>query len=94
MTIHFIVHEPGDSCGVVVVEGLKAGADLTGWVMSNDSTITFKAINDIPIGHKLAVTEIPKDAPVIKYGVDIGRAIAPVAPGEHLHVHNLKTKRW
>ncbi|MCC7281309.1 MAG: UxaA family hydrolase [Acetobacteraceae bacterium] len=94
MTIHFIVHEPGDSCGVVVVEGLKAGTELTGWVMSNDSTITFKARNDIPIGHKLATVPIAKDATVIKYGVDIGRAIAAVSPGEHLHVHNLKTKRW
>ena len=31
---------------------------------------------------------------VIKYGVDIGRMVAPVRPGEHVHVHNLKTKRW
>jgi (2R)-sulfolactate sulfo-lyase subunit alpha len=94
MTIHFIVHEPGDSCGVVVVEGLKAGQDLTGWVMSNDSTITFQARNDIPIGHKLAVKALAKDDAVIKYGVDIGRVVAPIAPGEHLHVHNVKTKRW
>jgi (2R)-sulfolactate sulfo-lyase subunit alpha len=94
MTVHFIVHDPGDSCGVVVVEGLKAGTDLTGWVMSNDSTISFQARNDIPIGHKLATVAIPKDGTVIKYGVDIGRAIAPIAPGEHLHVHNVKTKRW
>jgi (2R)-sulfolactate sulfo-lyase subunit alpha len=94
MTIHFIVHEPGDSCGVVVVEGLKAGQPITGWVMATDSTIGFEAKNDIPIGHKLATVAIPKDSTVIKYGVDIGRAIAPIAPGEHLHVHNVKTKRW
>jgi (2R)-sulfolactate sulfo-lyase subunit alpha len=31
---------------------------------------------------------------VIKYGVDIGRVVAPIAVGEHTHVHNLKTKRW
>ena len=31
---------------------------------------------------------------VIKYGVDIGRTIAPVKVGEHAHVHNIKTKRW
>jgi len=43
---------------------------------------------------RLAVAAIPKDGTVIKYGVDIGRAIAPIAPGEHLHVHNVKTKRW
>jgi (2R)-sulfolactate sulfo-lyase subunit alpha len=31
---------------------------------------------------------------VIKYGVDIGKVVAPIAAGEHLHVHNVKTKRW
>lgn len=94
MTVHFIVHEPGDSCGVVVVEDVRRGMQLTGWVMSTDSTIGFEAKSDIPIGHKLATAAIPKDGTVIKYGVDIGRAIAPIAPGEHLHVHNVKTKRW
>ena len=29
-----------------------------------------------------------------KYGEDVGKAIADVAAGEHLHVHNMKTKRW
>lgn len=94
MTVHFIVHDPGDSCGVVVVEGVKKGDKLTGWVMASDATIHFDARSDIPIGHKLATVAIPRDGTVLKYGVDIGRAIAPVAPGEHLHVHNLKTKRW
>ena len=32
--------------------------------------------------------------PVIKYGTDIGRSVAPIAVGEHAHVHNIKTKRW
>ncbi len=36
--IHFVVHEPGDVVGVVVVEGVKAGNDLTGWVMDGDTT--------------------------------------------------------
>ena len=31
--IHFVVHDENDSVGVVVVEGVKAGARLTGWIM-------------------------------------------------------------
>ena len=31
---------------------------------------------------------------VIKYGIDIGKAVAPIKAGEHAHVHNIKTKRW
>ena len=80
--------------GVVVVEGVKAGDSLTGWIMAQDETITFKALSDIPIGHKLAIKSMDKNDSAIKYGVDIGRIVAPVAAGEHVHVHNLKTKRW
>jgi (2R)-sulfolactate sulfo-lyase subunit alpha len=92
--IHFVVHEEGDSVGVVVVEGVKAGDELAGWVMEEDKSITMKALNDIPIGHKLAIKPLDNNATVIKYGVDIGRTIAPIKVGEHLHVHNVKTKRW
>jgi (2R)-sulfolactate sulfo-lyase subunit alpha len=30
----------------------------------------------------------------VKYGEDIGRVVAPIRKGEHVHSHNLKTKRW
>lgn len=94
MTIHFIVHDEGDSVGVVVVEGLKAGTEMTGWVMDQDKTITFAAKDDIPIGHKLAVKPLSPGENVIKYGVDIGKVVQPIAAGAHAHVHNVKTKRW
>lgn len=92
--IHFVVHDEKDSVGVVVVEGIKAGQELTGWVMDQDKTVTAKTLQDIPIGHKLALVDIPNGATVIKYGHDIGRAVAPIKAGEHAHVHNIKTKRW
>lgn len=92
--IHFVVHDEKDSVGVVVVEGVKAGQDLTGWIMNQDATIRIKALNDIPIGHKLALREIPKGAGVTKYGHDIGLAVASILAGEHAHVHNVKTRRW
>ncbi len=94
MTVHFVVHDEGDSVGVVVVEGVKAGDKLTGWIMDQDKIITHQAVNDIPIGHKLAIRPLSNNDTVIKYGVDIGRTVAAIQPGEHVHVHNLKTKRW
>ncbi len=92
--IHFVVHDEGDSVGVVVVEGVKAGATLSGWIMDQDRDITVKALADIPIGHKLAIKPLASGATVIKYGTDIGRTVAPIQVGEHAHVHNIKTKRW
>ncbi len=92
--IHFLVHDKKDTVGVAVVEGIKAGQELTGWVTEDDSTIKVKALNDIPIGHKLATKDIKQGDTVYKYGHDIGKAVAAIKTGEHTHIHNLKTKRW
>ncbi|MCB1788397.1 MAG: UxaA family hydrolase [Chromatiaceae bacterium] len=92
--IDFVVHDEGDSVGVVVVEGVKAGDDIVGWIMDQDKEVTFTAASDIPIGHKLAIRRLEKGDTVIKYGVDIGKAVADIGKGEHAHVHNIKTKRW
>ncbi len=92
--IHFVVHDENDSVGVVVVEGIKAGEQMIGWIMDQDQEISFQAANDIPIGHKLAIKRLNQGDTVIKYGVDIGRVVTAIDTGEHVHVHNLKTKRW
>lgn len=92
--IHFVVHEDGDSVGTVVVEGVQTGQELTGWVMEQDLTVTISALSDIPIGHKVALADLGEGSTVMKYGVDIGRVVSPIKKGEHLHVHNVKTKRW
>ena len=92
--IHFVVHDEHDSVGVVVVEGVKAGQQLTGWIMDQDKEIKVRAQSDIPIGHKLAIKALKNSDTVIKYGVDIGRTVAPIKVGEHAHVQNIKTKRW
>jgi (2R)-sulfolactate sulfo-lyase subunit alpha len=92
--IDFVVHDEGDSVGVVVVEGVKAGDAITGWVMDQNQDIEFTAASDIPIGHKLAIKPMQLGDTVIKYGTDIGKVVADIGTGEHAHVHNIKTKRW
>ncbi len=90
----FLVHNPQDNVGVVVVEDLKAGTNMLGVITENDTTTELVAKHDIPIGHKVALTVLKAGDTVIKYGEDIGRMVADVQPGEHVHVQNLKTKRW
>ena len=92
--IHFVVHAEGDGVGVVVVEGVRAGQHLAAWIMEENRDVEVVAKNDIPIGHKLALRDYRDGDTIIKYGVDIGRVLKPIAKGEHVHVHNLKTKRW
>jgi (2R)-sulfolactate sulfo-lyase subunit alpha len=93
-TTHFIVHDKTDNVGVIVVEEVKSGDVLTGWVMEGDGTIKVKALDPIPLGHKIALADIKKGDTILKYGHDIGRSIAAIGQGRHVHVHNIKTKRW
>jgi len=92
--IHFIVHDEQDSVGVMVVEDVAANQEVTGWIMDQDKTVSLKVLNDIPIGHKFALKDMNEGDTVVKYNTDIGKLVAPVKKGEHVHVHNLKTKRW
>ncbi|MGA0600168.1 UxaA family hydrolase [Caulobacter sp. KR2-114] len=91
---HLLVHDHRDNVGVVVVEDLAAGADMLCVVTEDDSDFRLTAKQAVPIGHKVALRDLAVGDTVIKYGEDIGRVVAPITRGEHVHTHNLKTKRW
>ena len=91
---HFLVHSPKDNVGVVVVEGLKAGTQMQGVVTETDTTTETTANHDIPIGHKVALRDLKAGDTVIKYGEDVGKIVADAKRGDHIHIQNMKTKRW
>ena len=91
---HLLVHEHADNVGVVVVEGLTAGTDMLVCVTHDNSTFRMVAGADAPIGHKLALKDLKAGDTAIKYGEDIGKIIADIPKGGHVHTHNCKTKRW
>ena len=47
----------------------------------------------VPYGHKLALAPIAAGEPIVKYGEVIGLATAAIEPGDHVHVHNLESRR-
>jgi len=49
--------------------------------------------NDIPYGHKIALTDIPKGEAIVKYGEHIGIATTDIRAGQHVHVHNVESTR-
>ncbi len=73
-----------DNVAVALV-GLNAGTTIT----LEDMTLTL--LTDVPAGHKVALTDIPKGGHVIKYGFPIGYAKEDIAQGSHIHVQNLHT---
>lgn len=89
-----LVHDHLDNVGVVVVENLPAGRDILGVITEDNSEIHAVCNQDVPIGHKIALHDLAVGDSVIKYGQDIGRVVAPIRRGDHVHTHNLKTKRW
>ena len=92
--IHFVGMRKATEWASFVVEGIKAGQELNGWVMEDDKghpgrgeKVTSRSAQGGSQGYK------PGDT-VIKYGVDIGKVVAPIAKGEPRNVQNIKTKRW
>ena len=93
MSHKFLVHAPHDSVGVAITE-IRAGETVEGVVIEDNSIVSVPAVQNIPLGHKIAVTPIAAGGTVFKYSVPIGVAKVSIKPGEHVHVHNVKSGRW
>lgn len=81
---------PSDNTATAVAD-LEEGADCP--VMTEDGIASFPVRSKIPFGHKFAVRAIGTGEDVIKYGEVIGIATRDIAIGEHVHVHNVASKR-
>ena len=69
----------------VATRNLARGAVVT---VEGEEVVTR---DPIPFAHKVAIRAIARDAQVFKYGVPIGRAKVAIEPGQHVHVHNIKS---
>ena len=89
-----IIHDEKDNVGVVVIEKITSNQDCKCWIMENDKSITIKSKNEISLGHKIAMLDLNEGDTILKYGHDIGKVVKAIKKGEHVHVHNVKTKKW
>ena len=80
----FIKIHPDDNVAVAL-QNVPAGtpAGLEGCAVT--------ARDDIPAGHKMALTDIPEGVNIIKYGFPIGHAKSDIKAGMHVHSHNVKS---
>lgn len=89
--INAICIDERDNVGTAVA-AIKAGE--TAFYLMKEGDIHFTQIKeDIPSFHKYALTDIPKDAPLVKYGEHIGFAKEDIAEGQYVHTHNVYSKR-
>ena len=56
--------------------------------------VKINSISEIPLGHKIALLDLKEGDTILKYGHDIGKVIKAIKKGDHVHVHNVKTKKW
>lgn len=82
--LHVLQVHPRDNM-LVALQPLAQGAALP------EPFAELSAQQAIPAGHKVALTNIAKGQPVIKYGFAIGKATTDINAGEHIHSHNLAT---
>lgn len=78
-----IIIHPNDNVAVALRD-LKSGEIL---VLPDGATLT--TTMDIPFSHKVALSDLPTGATIIKYGENIGCAKTPIGQGEWIHTHNL-----
>lgn len=92
MTSRAILMDPIDNVATALADlaaesivevGAKAGGDKRRLTVAQD----------IPFGHKLALRDIPKGEPVMKYGWPIGVATDDIRVGCHVHTHNTRSVR-
>ena len=80
----FIKINPADSV-VVCLRPLNKGEAIE----VDNKTITI--LQDTPAGHKVLITDAPKDTNIIKYGYPIGHALEDLKAGQWVNENNLKT---
>ena len=89
MAVNALVLNEKDNVATAV-RPLESGAAVH---IGRGETATVTLVQSIPFGHKLAVRDIRRGEPVIKYGEIVGRALADIGRGEHVHVHNVEGTR-
>ena len=89
-----IIHDEKDNVGVVVIDKISANQDCDCWIMQNDKSVVIQSKNEIHLGHKIAMIDLNEGDTILKYGHDIGKVVKTIKKGEHVHVHNVKTKKW
>lgn len=85
-SIAFIIHKTDNVA--TALSSLPAGmVELTG--QTDDSSV--QALEDIPDGHKIAVRQIAKGEPILKYGIPIGIATRDIKKGSWVHLHCMRS---
>jgi altronate dehydratase small subunit len=80
----FIVLSAEDNVGVAI-KHIAPGSDVAA------GHIRLTALDEVPMGHKIALRPIGVGQKIVKFGVPVGSATKEIAAGAHVHMHNVKS---
>jgi altronate dehydratase small subunit len=86
-----IVH-PDDNVANLIGPGTQ-GHPVQCIIEGHDGIETIELLDDLPANHKLARRDIRAGEPIIKYGLNIGKASQAIKRGQHVHTHNIESNR-
>ncbi len=89
----FLIHGEEDHVGVAIRD-LQAGEVVTGVYLSSRQPVTVRVREAIGLGHKVALAALRPGDPLRKYNEVVGVVTQAIEPGDHVHVHNIKSGRW
>jgi (2R)-sulfolactate sulfo-lyase subunit alpha len=88
-----LLHEADDDVGVAAMD-LKAGEEIQAVTLEGEPVTPITLVDDVPLGHKVAMRNMEEKKHVMEYGSEIGYASTTIAKGAHVHTHNIKSLRW
>ena len=88
-----LLHEADDDVGVAAMD-LQAGEVIQAVTLEGEPVTQIEMVDDVPLGHKVAMRDMPEQKHIIEYGRPIGYASEAIAVGAHVHTHNIKSLRW
>ncbi|WP_067901727.1 UxaA family hydrolase [Nocardia vaccinii] len=84
--VQLLVLDARDNIAIAITDLHVGGVATVG-----DRTLTVR--DNVSRGHKVALVPIRTGADVIRYGETVGVASADIEVGDHVHVHNVLSKR-
>ncbi|HBV86206.1 UxaA family hydrolase [Desulfosporosinus sp.] len=85
-----VVINPNDNVATVV-DDFPVNTIIHFYIGQSEHSL--QLLQDIPLGHKVAIQEIKSGEAILKYAEPIGVATELIRPGQHVHVHNLESQR-
>ena len=88
-----LLHEASDDVGVAAMN-IATGEEVEAVTLEGEMVCVVKSLEEIPLGHKVAMRFLKDGKEIVEYGRTIGSAVQDIQLGQHVHVHNIKSLRW